>query len=185
MNIGIRLLKASGILRFLLFRIFVPVWHWIISGLEAIYWSIKLGKRAEDYRKIFANIKGGQPSPKELSEIYRTRRFSYKPDPARGMLDYSSRPWVSLFKNWGDCDDMARLAYEVLDHEYAVEWIFLYGSRGGHAVTITRDDEGDYWVNNNQYIDGPFAHKWDAIESGNFGEVPDLWVSYKKRKAVS
>ena len=182
--LGIRILR-NPFVSFVVFRIFVPVFHWFVANLEAAYWTIKLPRQIRRIAKDeVSNLKG--IATFGLEDWYRVRRFSWRSDPLRGMLDFSSKPWVSVFKNYGDCDDMARIAFESLVDEYfATELIFLYGEKGGHAIVVAEcEGGGDYYLMNNQYSGGPFAHKRNAIAAGNGGFDPYFSIVYKRRVNV-
>jgi len=73
------------------------------------------------------------------------RRFRYSNDPFKGALDYVSYPEITAAKKFGDCDDFAELALEVLkDHfEVAYRLYTFSGIFKGHVMVLLHN--GHCW----------------------------------------
>ncbi len=110
----------------LFFRCWRPICNFILSSLEAPFWWSKR-KDAQEVLKAL-RVEG---TPKTLLQWYQEVEFKWRQDPLKGFLDFSSKPWVSIARHAGDCDDMMVIAESVLKGRY---------SEVGYKASIKRDD---------------------------------------------
>jgi hypothetical protein len=136
-------------IRFFLFRIWRPITSFLISNIEAIWYLRKRAASKEDLEEIRSHL----VFVDDLAFWYSTRRFEWHPDPANGWVDFVSKPWVSVAKNYGDCDDMAAIAMHVLTGKVSeINRVSVYSTEGrGHAV-VTAKEDGKWLLVTNQYV---------------------------------
>lgn len=132
---------------------------WFLSLGQYVRYFFKRRRAVRELRLMRRQFRTGY----ELAAWYKERGFKWEQDPWGGKLDYSSVPWVSVVLNYGDCDDMMRIAEYVLRDKYKEGWRAYVGSTEGewHAVYILRRGE-EFWLASNQYFEGPFKNRDDA-----------------------
>ena len=158
-------MKIPGVAWFF-FRVLLPIWNFVWSNLEAM---CRLRKRATSVNAAKA-LRRDALSAVLLGKWYIDKNFTWEQDPLSGFLDFSSKPWVSIARNRGDCDDMMVFSEYVLKNEYDEGHKgFIYASDGrSHAVYLFRSGE-EWFMMSNQFVQGPFSSRDDAIKI-TFGE---------------
>ena len=147
-------------LAFIFFRAVVPLWNLIASSLEALFYL----RRRPEALAVLRSLRG-MPDGHALSRWYDSAGFIWQSDPFHGFLDFASKPWVSVAKGHGDCDDMMLIAEFALEGRYDEgHRCFVYDSDGsGHALYILR--QGDRWyAASNQSFLGPYDSATKAAE---------------------
>ncbi len=134
---------------------------WFLGLGQYFRYFFKRRKAIRELRRMREEFRGGD----ELSAWYKERKFQWKQDPWGGKLDYSSVPWVSVVLNYGDCDDMMRIAEYVVKHRYTESWRAYVSHKDGrwHAVYILRRG-GEFWLASNQEFWGPYKTRDDAAK---------------------
>ena len=173
MTFWIRANKIS-VIRFFLFRIWRPITSFLLSNLEALWYVFRRREAMRDLRRVRDEV----IFVRDISFWYSQHEFEWKPDPAGGAIDFVSKPWVSVAKNSGDCDDMMAIALFVLkskvDELHRASTYKTTG--GGHAVVVART--GDAWtLITNQYVREGFASPQDAVKSW-FGDETGFMYIY-------
>ena len=169
MKIFIWLMKIPG-LAWPFFRVLLPIWNFVWSNLEAFCHLRKRGSAV----KILRALDVSADSAALLEKWYNEREFVWRKDPLRGLLDYSSTPWVSVARNAGDCDDMMLMAEHVLKSKYDEgHRCYIYASDGrSHAIYLLRIDK-TWFVMSNQHFMGSFQTMGLAIR--RFFQDKTLW----------
>jgi len=150
----------------LLYRIWRPIRDFVCGNLEALF---QRGKNdALDDLDIIRSAVARTQNAQLLQKWYADRVFVWKSDPFKGRLDYVSKPWVSVARGYGDCDDMMAIA------EYVLAPIRGEGHRAstysedgsGHAVYVFQNGFGLRWeMMSNQYHKGPFVSPEQAVRT--------------------
>jgi hypothetical protein len=94
-------------------------------------------------------------------------RVTYAPDPLGGLVDYVAAPAVTWARRYGDCDDFAYLAAELLRRAGVATWLASYFCRNvkdSHVVCLFRDAQG-YGVLDQGSIRGPFHTLAEAADA--------------------
>lgn len=159
MSLFIWLMKIPG-LAWLFFRVLLPIWNFVWSNLEAL---CHLSKRRTSIDIVNA-LRLDTTSAALLGKWYTDKGFTWQQDPLSGFLDFSSKPWVSVARNRGDCDDMMVLSEYALEDEYEeCHRCYVYSSDGGsHAICLLMQDSS-WFVMSNQHLMGPFTTRDSAI----------------------
>jgi hypothetical protein len=147
-----KLFSKAPMTAHLFYRIVVPPWYWVASSIEAL---LHLRRRSAAVA-ILRSIRD-LPDGETLSRWYEASGFGWRPDPLHGLLDFASKPWVSVAKGYGDCDDMMLIAELALKRRYDEgHRCFTYTSDGGgHATYIVRAGALWYVMSNRRFV-GPF-----------------------------
>ena len=146
MRLWARINKIT-VVRVFIYHMWRPLVNFVLSNLEALAY---LGKRSSA-RSELKDIRDRLTIPTDLAFWYQNRNFEWRPDPWKGRIDYVSKPWVSVVRNKGDCDDMAEIARWVLHDKFdEFHLAHTYGSEGGHVVCVLREEEQWYLVSNTQ-----------------------------------
>ena len=140
MRILLTVLFGMPGLAFVFFRAVLPVWNWVASSLEALLYL----RRRREALAVLRSLRD-LPDGHALSRWYESMGFVWRSDPLRGLLDFASRPWVSIARGRGDCDDMMLIAEFALEGRYDEgHRAFVYDAAGsGHALYVLR--KGDRW----------------------------------------
>jgi hypothetical protein len=156
-----------------MFKVFLVAWYWICSRIEGLFRGGK--SQAKTTLEFLINHKN---TGKDLSEWYDEQGYKWKPDPLRGIIDFESQTWVTITKKSGDCDDLARLSWDVLstNPEYkVVARTYVYSVKGkGHVVVICQDQQDQWWLASNIYWVGPFD-SMEAAAGHFYNDVGTLW----------
>ena len=102
---------------------------------------------------------------KDLESYIKYNNIVYKPE----KIDFTSKPWVTLIKKYGDCDDFAFLAKKILNKYYVNSYVlFLYNESfeysGGHNVFVGKDKFGKLNVMSNGAYAGNYANFDELIK---------------------
>lgn len=127
---------------FLWFRVLFRLFSFVVSTIEAMWWW-----RAGRPGRVELRSMSEMHSVRQLVAWYERVGFAWTSDPWGGILDYWSRPWVTVVKRRGDCDDMATLAYHIFRGKFPVVRRYITYSRTGegHVVLMIMDDVAN-WV---------------------------------------
>jgi hypothetical protein len=159
-KLAVRVWKYIPGVAWLWFRVVEPVWNFIVSNLEALRY---IGRRSDAKQKL-ANLKGTIQRAEDMPLWYDMVDFRWSSDPMGGLIDFHSKPWVSVVKNRGDCDDMAYLSRYLLRDLYdrAILMTVWTAEGKGHAILIVHDEDvPDVWiVMSNQHM-----HKFTTYEA--------------------
>jgi len=120
------------------------------------------------YRKYRTAAIAELDAIENLYNWYRDTQFEWKAD----KIDFSNIPWVSVYKKWGDCDDMMRIAEHVIK---TGERCYISNKEGKwHAIYVYQD--GKWFAASNQQRIGPFGSKQNAAQHF-YGDRTDqiLW----------
>ena len=101
-----------------LVRIFIKLRKWIWSPLLAF---IERKLNPEKYKKgtlYLASLKEECETVDEYIKFIRERNFKWAQDALGGFIDFTSYPEITIAKGEGDCDDLARLAVEILKDKF-------------------------------------------------------------------
>jgi hypothetical protein len=147
-------------LAFVFFRAIVPAWNWVASSLEALFYL----RRRREALAVLRSLRD-LPDGHALSRWYESTGFAWRSDLLRGLLDFASRPWVSVARGRGDCDDMMLVAECVLEPRYDDgRRCFVYDETGsGHALYVVRQGNRWYAASNQRFL-GPFGSADEAAE---------------------
>jgi hypothetical protein len=161
MTFWIRANKIS-VIRFFIFRIWRPVTSFVLSNLEALRYLFHRKEALHDLTMIREQLHFIE----DISFWYNQRHFTWRPDPAGGLIDFVSKPWVAVAKNHGDCDDMMAVARFVLkgnvDEMHRASCYSVDG--GGHCVLVVRT--GPEWtLVSNQHVKRGFADPQSAVRT--------------------
>ncbi|MHC5054601.1 MAG: hypothetical protein ACYTKD_07780 [Planctomycetota bacterium] len=160
MRILLTILFGVPGLAFVLFRAIVPAWNWVASSLEALLY---LRQRAQAHA-VLRSLRD-LPDGHALSRWYESTGFAWRSDPLGGLLDFASRPWVSVARGRGDCDDMMVIAESVLKPRYDEgRRCFVYDEDArGHALYVVRQGDSWYAASNQSFL-GPYGSAAEAAE---------------------
>lgn len=153
------------------FRVLLPLWNVLWSNLEAIFHIHKRRVSINVLNALNFNLTSASP----LAQWYHAKSFRWREDLFGGLLDFSSKPWVSVARNCGDCDDMMLIAEHVLQGKFDENHrCYVYASDGrSHAIYLVR--AGMVWfVMSNQNLEGSFQSREAAVEH-TFGEMTTFY----------
>lgn len=160
------ILKHIPGVAYIFFRAVLPVWNFVMGNLYALLYLPKYLKGKREWESIRDSIR---KNPRELMLWYNLVGFKWKSDYWGGALDFSQKPWVSVIKRTGDCDDMMTLAHSLLQGgDYLLYKCYVYSKRGdGHAMLILVDRYEDevYLMNNTNFVGMNFCTIEDAANS--------------------
>lgn len=159
------ILKYVPGLAFVFFRFALPVWNFVLSNIYALWYIRDRRSAVRRLRDLRETVDG---NPAELACWYSVVGFRWVADYWNGMLDFSQKPWVSVAKRTGDCDDMMTLAYYVLRRShYRLHKGYTYSNDGcGHALLVLVDKaSGAVSVMDNMRFVGVFDSIDDAMTS--------------------
>ncbi|KKN96802.1 hypothetical protein LCGC14_0164460 [marine sediment metagenome] len=150
----------------------VRVRDWFLGLGQYVRYFFKRRRAVRELRLMRGQFRTGY----QLAAWYKERGFKWKQDPWGGRLDYSSVPWVSVVLNYGDCDDMMRIAECVLKDRYSESWRVYVGSKSGdwHAAYILRRG-GEFWLASNQNFYGPFGNRLAAAHMFYGGKTENVF----------
>lgn len=158
MTLFLTLLMIPGF-PFLFFRMVVPAWNFVLSNIEAVFY---LRKRSAAKIKL-TGLMNTITSITGLARWYEGVNFIWRAD--LPILDFSSKPWVSVARNKGDCDDMMMVARAILATKCdECRRAYLYATDGrSHAILCLR--KGTLWyVMSNQRDIGAFRTLREATD---------------------
>lgn len=116
------------------FLVLLPVWSDSLGCLEAL-------PRLDDRDEGHARITEVRAEIDETGAWPCVEWWTDKQDPAGGLLDFASQPWLSAARGSGDCDDAMVLAEEIL-YGYETLRAYVETARGWHAVLLWHAEEG-------------------------------------------
>ncbi len=160
MRILLTVLFGMPGLAFVFFRAVLPIWNWVASSLEALFYL----RRRREALAVLRSLRD-LPDGHALSHWYGSTGFAWRSDPLRGLLDFASRPWVSVSRGRGDCDDMMLIAEFALEGRYDEgRRCFVYDEGGrGHALYVVRKEDR-WYAATNQGFHGPYDSATKAAE---------------------
>lgn len=172
MSLWIRANKRRAI-RYFIFEIFHPLVNIVVSNIEALRYLFRRKLAKHDLLKIREEL----IFVEDIAFWYSQRNFEWKSDPLGGWLDFTSKPWVSVAKNHGDCDDMMAVAEFILRpsvDEGHRAFSYSYGG-SGHAMYVVRT--GAEWkLVSNQRVRGGFTDPQQAVRSFYGGDTAFTYI---------
>ena len=173
MMIAVWVWKHVPFAAFICFKIIFRLWNWVISNLEAVWWW----RRGREARRIMPLLRESIESVYALAAWYKNKEFKWESDPWNGIFDYHSKPWVSVAKNYGDCDDMARLSAWILKDKYPeMRRVCVYSKSGnGHVIVMVRHLDDRWFRMSNQYV-WPFKSFEEGVQV--YDENTAFWYVY-------
>jgi len=163
----------------------VRIWNLFWGSLETLFYLRRRRnaktelQRMRDYIKKLPRIL----KPSRLEEWYKKREMTWRADPLGGWLDFTSKPWVTVTKNKGDCDDFAEIAWYALKDDYDNASIIAIAAAGGkepHAVFVA--GAGSAWIvmSNTDFL-GQLDTRDKAIRRF-FGDKTLGWIELKSKQ---
>lgn len=154
--------NRNPIVRFLIFRVWRSLTTFILSNLEALFYLRRRKAAIRELNKLRENL----IFLNDLTFWYTQCKFTRSPDPASGKIDFVSKPWVSVARNFGDCDDMTAIAKYVLspniDEGFRVS---VYDKSGtGHSIYVART-KSEWSIVSNQWVHMGYENINQAIYS--------------------
>ena len=150
-----------------------PCWNVIPAWGESWFYDKCKGS------DIFILLRNLTPDVDRIAESMRTRDFKWTSDPLGGYLDFHSLAWVTCAKGAGDCDDWARLWYELLKSHGQAEKLYTKRKWGGaHAMIIFTRDGTSYLLSNIHVYTRVPEHERDKLLFTFYGDETDFSVIY-------
>ena len=136
------------------------IYNDILSGMEGLFYNKDEGKRQ------LAEMREDITTAEEMITWYWSIGFEYDEDPLWGLVDFMSKPWVTVQKNAGDCEDTAALTEYILRGRYEESGIMLVkDGSSGHAMFVYSECSYWWYIPNMHSTRGPYDTLEDVAES--------------------
>lgn len=148
---------------FIFYKGLLPIWNYIVSGIEYLYYVITDKETVKASNLIINDLKTQVNKGLSIHELLSFfGDFEWKSDPLHGFLDYKTKAKITLIKKTGDCDDFMGLFYTLLKNKYDVKQCYVYSEKDGHAMLIAKINDKYDIISNLNYVTG-----FDTIEEAS------------------
>lgn len=152
-----------------------PVWNWLPSAIQA--WRLKNLKRSGDI--VLDQLAVLAPNWMRISAKMADLNFRWTEDPIGGLLDFHQKPWVTVARGKGDCDDWAHV-WKFLAKPYGKVDVFVAkgSGKGWHMMTILDDGVNAFLFSNLRLLRTTSSSNKKALETTFYGYDKTSYVVY-------
>ena len=144
-------------------------WDWVANVVVSLGY---LKKRKQAKREIEEARRTINTYP-DLTAWYRAEKFVYRSE----SVDVTYRPWITVARRHGDCEDYAELAAEILDGKYKGMLRGACEAKGGicHAFLVIPIENKKWVAMSNTISTGPFDTKEEAAQYFYHKNTTHIW----------
>lgn len=143
-------------------------WDWAANTIVSL-WYLKKRKQA---KREIEEAKRTINTYSDLTAWYRAEKFVYRSE----SVDVTYRPWITVARRYGDCEDYAELAAEILGGKYKGMLRGACQAKGGicHAFLVIPIDN-QWAVLSNTVYSGSYDTKEEAAQCFYHKDTTHVW----------